>query len=90
MMIKNLTPTIHSLCKYTEEAVLYMIITNVGRERPDIWPKMSEQVKSTKDIMITIQGKEAYCKQKAMGIKIILLLPFGNKIRYIYRSIFFI
>lgn len=51
---------------------------------------MSEQGESIENIMITTWSKETDYRQKISIIKMILLIPFGKKARYIYSYILLI
>ena len=49
--IKDSTLASRSLCKYTWEVVLYIVLTGKERLGPDIWLKIPQQTKSTKNMM---------------------------------------
>ena len=52
--IKDSIPAACSLCKYTWEVIVYMLLTCKGRPGPDIWPKTLEQAESIEDIIRSI------------------------------------
>ena len=75
--------TVRSLCGYTWEVVGYIVLTSKGRWGPDIWPETSQQAESTKNMMRSIWGKEAYWQCKISGTKSCLLSPFGKEARFV-------
>lgn len=81
--IKHLTPAAHSLCKYTQEIILFRILISKRRLGPDIWPEIANQAKSTQDIMRRVQSKEVHYQRKASGSKTCALSPFGKKARHV-------
>ena len=81
--IKNLISASQSLCEYTWEVVACMVLTDKGRLWPDIWLETPEQVKSTKDIMRSIWGKEAHWRCKASRTKSCPLFLSGKEARFI-------
>ena len=58
--IKDSIPAVRSLCQYTWEDVACMVLTSRICLGPDIWPETPEQAESTKNMMRSIWGKEAY------------------------------
>ncbi len=57
--IKDLTPAAHSLCEYTWEVVICMVLTGEGRLGPDIWPETTQQAESTESMLRTMWNVEA-------------------------------
>ena len=51
MGIKNTISAFHTLHKYIQEVVAFMIWIGKGYLEPDIWPKTPEQAKSMESIM---------------------------------------
>ncbi len=57
--IKDSTPAARSLCKYTWEVVIYMVLTGEGRLGPDIWLETPQQAESMESIMRITWNTEA-------------------------------
>ena len=81
--IKDSIPAAQSLYKYTWEVVTCMFLTGKGRLGPDIWPETLKQAESTKDMMRSIWGKEAYQRCKPSGTKSCPLSLSGKEARFI-------
>ena len=59
MGIRDLTPTICTICKHTWEIMVYMILTSKGRLGPDIWSETFQQVESTEHILRAMLNTKA-------------------------------
>ncbi len=80
--IKDLTSAAYSLCKYTWEVILCMVLIDDGRLGPDIWPETSDQVEGTEQMMRTVWAEESHCQRKISGTKTYSLYPFGKDARH--------
>ncbi len=81
--IKDSTPAACSLCEYTWEVILYMVLTGSGRLSPDIWPETPDQAEGTEEMMRTVWAEEAHRRRKASGTKTCLLSPSGKEARHV-------
>ena len=86
MGIKDLIPANCSLCKYTWEVFIYMVLTSKAHLGPNIWPKTPKQAESTKDMMRLIWGKEVYWQYKASATKSYSLSPSSKEARFVGPS----
>ncbi len=86
--IKNSTPAARSLCEYTWEVVICMVLTGEGRLGPDIWPKTPQQVESTESMMRTTWNTEAMRQQKDSGKPDYPLAPMGKEARHVRALLF--
>ncbi len=81
--IKNSTPAARSLCEYTWEVILCMVLTDDGRLGPDIWPETPDHAESTEEMMRTVWAEETHCRRKASGTKTCLLSSSGKEARHV-------
>lgn len=49
-----------SLCKYTWEVILFIILTGKRYLRPNIWLKTADQAKSKEKIIKEVEAKKAH------------------------------
>ncbi len=86
--IKDSIPAARSLCEYTWEVVVCMVLTGEGRLGPDIWPESPQQAKSTESMMRTTWNIEAMRRRKGSGKPDCPLTPTGKVVRHIHALLF--
>lgn len=90
MGIKNLTPRVRSLCKYTRKIDAYIILTSKRRLGPNIQLKTSKLAKSTKSMIRTTQTTETiYSREKTSGMPNWLFFYTGKEAKHLYILFFY-
>ncbi len=86
--IRDSTFAARSLCEYTWEVVVCMVLTGEGRLGPDIWPETPQQAESTESMMRTTWNTEAMRRRKGSGKPDCPWAPTGKEARHL-RALFF-
>lgn len=88
MGINDLISAARNSYKYIWEVILCMVLIGRGRLGTDIWPKISQQAKSTKSIMRVTWNTEKMCRQKASGRLDFSLSPTSKKSKHVHALLF--
>ncbi len=86
--IKDLIPATCSLCEYTWEVVVCMVLTGKGRLGPDIWPETPQQAESIESMMRITWNTEALRRQKGRGKPNCPLAPTRKEARQVRALLF--
>lgn len=84
--IKDWIPPASTLCKYTWQIIVFMVLTGNSYLGPDLWPENSQKVQSQKNIIRITWNKEKMRWQKVSMNLNCSLRPTGKKARHVYAS----
>ncbi len=86
--IKDSASAARSLCEYTWEVVVCMVLTGKGRLGRDIWPETPQQAESTESMMRTTWNIEVMWRRKDSGKPDCPLAPTGKEARHVCALLF--
>lgn len=81
--IKDSIPAAHSLSKFTQKIIVYIVLTGKERLGLNIWLETGNQAKGTEDMIRKIQATEAHYQQKTSETNSIALFFFGKEAKHV-------